>query len=74
MSKSSKQVLTCKALLVKPIQAGKLVNISSILNSSLSAPLWSEQVEMTQHLNLHVKGAMFNYCPVDGWCYVMEGE
>jgi len=74
MPKSSKQVLTCKALLVKPIQAGKVVNISSILNANLPSPLWSEQVEMTHHLNLHVNGSLFEYEAAVGWYYTEEGE
>lgn len=73
MPQSSKQVLTCKALLVKPIQAGKAVNINSILNAQLPSPLWSEQVEMTHHLALHVNGVLFTYDAL-GWSYIEEGE
>lgn len=73
MPQSSKQVLACKALLVKPIQAGKAVNISSILNAHLPSPLWTEQVEMTHHLGLHVNGVLFSY-DGEGWTYIEEGE
>jgi len=74
MPKSSQQVLTCKAQLVKSIQASEYGDIRSILDEFLPAPLWSEAVEMTHHLNLHVNGALYDYDPRDGWSYVEEGE
>lgn len=70
---SYQRLLTCKRLLAKAILAGKLVNISSILNGHLADATWSEQVDMTKHLNVMVKGALFTY-DGEGWSYVEEGE
>lgn len=71
MSKSSKAVLAAKAAIVKSIQASEYGDIRSYLDELLPSPLWSEQVEMTYHLNLHVNGALFSY-DRDGWSYVEE--
>ena len=71
---SFQRLLTCKRLLAKPILAGKLVNISSILNGHLADATWSEQVDMTKHLTIMVKGALYSYTAADGWTYVEEGD
>jgi hypothetical protein len=72
MPTSTKRVLHSKRDLVKPIIASEYDDILSLLNEHLPSPLWSEQVEMTHHLNLHVNGALFTY-DNDGWSYVEEG-
>jgi hypothetical protein len=73
MPTSTKQVLRCKAELVKSIIANEYGNIRSILDELLPSPTWDEQVEMTHHLNLHVNGALFEYEASVGWYYDEEG-
>lgn len=73
MATSSIQTLTCKSALVKPIIASEYGDIRSILDELLPYPLWSEQVEMSKHLNLHVNGAHFEWQASVGWYYVEEG-
>jgi len=73
MPTSTTRVLSCKAALVKSIQASEYGDIRSILDEFLPSPTWSEQVEMTQHLNLHVNGALFEYEAAVGWYYTEEG-
>ncbi len=72
MSKSSNAVLAAKAAIIKSIQASEYGDIRSILDELLPSPLWSEQVEMDKHLNLHVNGALFYYEGSIGWYYEQE--
>ncbi len=72
MATSSKAVLAAKAAIVKSIQDNEYGDIRSFLDELLPSPLWSEQVEMTYHLNLHVNGVLFSY-DNDGWYYIEEG-
>ena len=74
MPTSSIQTLTCKSALVKPIIASDYDVIRSTLDNLLPAPLWSETVEMTHHLALHVNGAYFEYEPHVGWYYTEDGS
>ncbi len=71
MGTSNKVVV--QLAVAKAIADSDYVLMSAILNEYLPHPLWSEQVSMTIYLNKHVVGALFNYAPVDGWCYVLEG-
>jgi hypothetical protein len=73
MPKSTTHVLDCKHRLVKLILASDYPSIRWILDEVLPSPLWSEQVEMTHHLNLHVNGAYFEYNASTGWYYTEEG-
>ncbi len=73
MSKPSTQrVLDCKRDLVTSILADEYGDIRSILDEYLPNPTWTEQVEMTKHLNLHVNGALFEYEAAVGWYYTEE--
>lgn len=72
MPKSTQKVLDCKRELVNSILANEYGDVRSILDEHLPAPLWSEQVEMTYHLNVHVNGALFSYEAAVGWYYVEE--
>ena len=74
MAQSSKAVLAAKAAIVKSIQASEYGDVRSYLDELLPSPLWSEQVEMTHHLDLHVSGALFSYEGAVGWYYVEEGD
>lgn len=73
MATSSKRVLVCKHRLVQLIIANEYTVIRHILDDVLPSPLWSEQVEMSKHLNLHVNGALFEYEASVGWYYTEEG-
>jgi hypothetical protein len=71
--RASNKVVIVQLAVAKAIAASDYVLVSAILSEYLPHPLWSEQVSMTIYLNRHVNGALFNYVPVDGWCYVLEG-
>lgn len=72
--KVSNELVNLQLALLKSIQASEYGDIRSIMDEQLPAPLWSEQVIMTQYLNKHVNGALFSYDKDDGWYYVEEGS
>lgn len=71
--KVSNELVQLQLSLDKAITCSDYIVLAELLNEAMTAPLWSEQVIMTVYLNKHVVGALFHYCPVDGWCYVLEG-
>ena len=71
---SAQRLLNCKRELAQSVLDGEYGDIRSILDEHLNDATWSEQVDMTHHLNVTVDGAMFEYTAADGWYYTEEGE
>lgn len=71
---SAQRLLTCKVELAQSILDSEYRDIRSILDEFLFDATWSEQVDMTKHLNIMVNGALYEYTAADGWTYVEEGE
>ena len=70
---ASNKIVLVQLAVKKAIDDSDYILVSAILHNHLPNPLWSEQVSMTIYLNKHIEGALFNYAPIDGWCYVLEG-
>jgi hypothetical protein len=71
---SAQRLLTCKVELTQSIVDSEYGDIRSILDEFLFDATWSEQVDMTKHLNVLVNGALYSYTAADGWTYVEEGD